>query len=510
MDLLNTLLSQQGAANTALTSTAQGVAQNSNVVSKVGVVSEVTNPIFASLLRQASLLPQTTVADGTTAAIVQAGTALSTETDTPALLNGLTGNNETVSPELAAATSLLQGDVTAAINLNQTLTNTATPGTDTLSKELVTAAAVRYGATVYTDTPAAATYTSTEARNTGQASSALSQNTPVQSTFSSVSTPSYATASGVNNVDDTSAEIIAQQVSQQPRTVAGRQTNTAQSQATATAENPLVAIARQANITPDRQSTQTIAVQQQGAVIAAPSVRGQGQVQGEGQAQSPITIGQTINNAVLSGTTPLTTNPVVEASVIDNGGMRHYTQAVQAASDNSVDVLQSSYGLEQKLAELDAIDRELYKEAPSRPHTSTAEQVSVKVANAIKTGDKLIHIQLEPAALGQVDVQIDVQQNGKTSITVLAEKADTLELLQRDAKSLERALQNAGIEADSGSMEFNLKGQQHFARQDQQGQHASGQYGKRFAMNGLNMEVANETQATHRLNVSDRALDIVV
>jgi hypothetical protein len=34
-----------------------------------------------------------------------------------------------------------------------------------------------------------------------------------------------------------------------------------------------------------------------------------------------------------------------------------------------------------------------------------------------------------------------------------------MELLQRDARDLERALQDAGLRADSGSLSFNLRGQ---------------------------------------------------
>ena len=38
------------------------------------------------------------------------------------------------------------------------------------------------------------------------------------------------------------------------------------------------------------------------------------------------------------------------------------------------------------------------------------------------------------------------------------ERSETLDLLQRDARSLERALNDAGLKADSGSLEFNLRG----------------------------------------------------
>jgi hypothetical protein len=41
--------------------------------------------------------------------------------------------------------------------------------------------------------------------------------------------------------------------------------------------------------------------------------------------------------------------------------------------------------------------------------------------------------------------------------TVTADQRHTLELLRSDARSLERALQEAGLQTDSGSLNFNLR-----------------------------------------------------
>jgi len=48
--------------------------------------------------------------------------------------------------------------------------------------------------------------------------------------------------------------------------------------------------------------------------------------------------------------------------------------------------------------------------------------------------------------------------DGRVSAVVTADNKDTLDLLQRDQRALERALQDAGLKADSGSLSFNLRG----------------------------------------------------
>jgi len=43
---------------------------------------------------------------------------------------------------------------------------------------------------------------------------------------------------------------------------------------------------------------------------------------------------------------------------------------------------------------------------------------------------------------------------------VSIERPETFELLQRDARGLEKALQDAGLKTDSNSLSFNLKGEE--------------------------------------------------
>ena len=95
--------------------------------------------------------------------------------------------------------------------------------------------------------------------------------------------------------------------------------------------------------------------------------------------------------------------------------------------------------------------------APSTPQ-APAEQVALQLQIAIRKGLDRITIQLKPAALGAIDITLDVAPDGRVSAVIAADRSNTLELLQRDARGLERALQDAGLRTDSGSLSFNLRG----------------------------------------------------
>ncbi|HYD97786.1 MAG TPA: flagellar hook-length control protein FliK [Alphaproteobacteria bacterium] len=100
------------------------------------------------------------------------------------------------------------------------------------------------------------------------------------------------------------------------------------------------------------------------------------------------------------------------------------------------------------------------------PLHPAAEQVSVHIQRGARDGLKEMTVQLTPHDLGRIEIKLEFGQDGRVSASVMADKPQTLDLLQRDARGLERALQDAGLRTDSGALSFNLRGQ----NQQQQGQ----------------------------------------
>lgn len=95
----------------------------------------------------------------------------------------------------------------------------------------------------------------------------------------------------------------------------------------------------------------------------------------------------------------------------------------------------------------------------SAPPPPAADQVVLQLRRAVANGVDRLTVQLKPATLGRVDVQMEVGFDGRVQAVISAERPETLQLLQRDARTLTTALMDAGLQADSGSLSFNLRGQ---------------------------------------------------
>lgn len=83
-------------------------------------------------------------------------------------------------------------------------------------------------------------------------------------------------------------------------------------------------------------------------------------------------------------------------------------------------------------------------------------QIAMQLSRAAAEGQNRMSIQLQPAELGRVDVRLEVAADGKVMTIVAAERAETLDLLQRDQRNLEKALQDAGMNADAEGFTFLL------------------------------------------------------
>ncbi|MEI7611187.1 MAG: flagellar hook-length control protein FliK, partial [Rhodospirillaceae bacterium] len=95
---------------------------------------------------------------------------------------------------------------------------------------------------------------------------------------------------------------------------------------------------------------------------------------------------------------------------------------------------------------------------PGMPAGAT-DQVAVQLQHSAKDGNGSITMQLRPEELGRIDIKLDIDQQGMVNATITADRPQTLELLQRDSRSLEKALQDAGLQTDSSSLNFNLRGE---------------------------------------------------
>ena len=101
------------------------------------------------------------------------------------------------------------------------------------------------------------------------------------------------------------------------------------------------------------------------------------------------------------------------------------------------------------------------QKAAANPHAqhraAVTEQVNVQITKAIANGIDKINIQLRPAHLGRIDVQLEMASDGRVTAVVTADNKDTLDLLKQDSRELERAMREAGLQMGSGDLSFNLR-----------------------------------------------------
>lgn len=99
-------------------------------------------------------------------------------------------------------------------------------------------------------------------------------------------------------------------------------------------------------------------------------------------------------------------------------------------------------------------------------------QVAFEVVRQFSQGASRFQIRLDPPELGRIDVRMQVDGDGNVHARMTVERAETLDLMQRDQRSLEKALAQAGLDSGKTSLEFSLR-QNPFAR-DGQGQQQQG------------------------------------
>jgi hypothetical protein len=85
--------------------------------------------------------------------------------------------------------------------------------------------------------------------------------------------------------------------------------------------------------------------------------------------------------------------------------------------------------------------------------------LAIAVAARAAAGSTRFDIRLDPPELGRIEVQLILDREGSIRSRMVVEKQETLDLLQRDQRNLERALAQAGLDTKEGGIEFSLRDQ---------------------------------------------------
>ena len=72
-------------------------------------------------------------------------------------------------------------------------------------------------------------------------------------------------------------------------------------------------------------------------------------------------------------------------------------------------------------------------------------------------GASRFDIRLDPAELGRIAVSLDIDDEGTVKARLVVDRVETLQLLQRDARTLERAFEQAGLKPSEDGIDLSLR-----------------------------------------------------
>ncbi len=108
-------------------------------------------------------------------------------------------------------------------------------------------------------------------------------------------------------------------------------------------------------------------------------------------------------------------------------------------------------------------------QTPAAPETATIrvadaatktippDQVAYEIKRSQDAGTNHFQIRLDPPELGRIEVKLDVSADGTTKAHLIADRQDTLDMLQRDSGALDRSLQSLGLKTGDNSLSFSLR-----------------------------------------------------
>lgn len=83
--------------------------------------------------------------------------------------------------------------------------------------------------------------------------------------------------------------------------------------------------------------------------------------------------------------------------------------------------------------------------------------VPIEIGLRAMAGSRQFDIRLDPGELGRVDVNLSISDTGEVSARLVVDRVETLHLLQRDARTLERAFEQAGLKPSDGGVDISLR-----------------------------------------------------
>lgn len=174
------------------------------------------------------------------------------------------------------------------------------------------------------------------------------------------------------------------------------------------------------------------------------------------------------------------TDPTVEHSPVEllEKAMDHQAGKAAEQAVEEVKPQEKDEGAQVELIDVEQGPRQIFHDVKAAPikvgeapeleqPQNVAQQVDAGLAQALQKGESLVRIQLTPANLGEVTVEISQSAQGVLKVALTASSADTRSLLERHASDLQGMLNSRTQQ----SVEVSVQRQQE-SQQNQNQQHS--------------------------------------
>lgn len=131
---------------------------------------------------------------------------------------------------------------------------------------------------------------------------------------------------------------------------------------------------------------------------------------------------------------------------------------------------------------LAGLDRALPTAALGQPEKTAIrptplQMLPIEIGMQAVRGVTNFQIRLDPAELGRVDVKLQIKENGEVNASLVVDRVETLQMLRRDASTLQQAFEQAGLKQSADGLTFSLRGEGQSGQQQERGRQGSSQQG---------------------------------
>lgn len=224
-------------------------------------------------------------------------------------------------------------------------------------------------------------------------------------------------------------------------------------------------------------------------------------------SSNPLQAAQANDNAAVNNIAPAAA--ALQAQSIPEASVDAKAATLAVKDVNSVSLAQMSAGGSEfvNAAKAEAANKATdasFKDVYKGMSKEVAEQVKVNITKSAVKGVDKIDISLKPEDLGRIEIKMQIAKDGKLQAHIISSRPETLDMLQKEMQTLEKAFNDAGFQTDEGALSFSFRDDSQAGQNSNSNselRHFIGNVFEKEANNELTVEAPMEWNNASGLNI---------